>query len=100
MPSKDRWRRLADLPVRSGHAESSTFVHDGHIIFAGGQTPGEEATDRVFAYDPLEDEWKELGRLPSPLQGAAVAAFGKQVIVTQGGRYTSQPLATTYVGTI
>jgi N-acetylneuraminic acid mutarotase len=98
-PKRDSWKRLANLPIASGHAEGSSFAYDGRIIFAGGQTKTDNAaTDRVFAYDPAKDRWSELSNLPFFLQGAAVTVIGKKVIVMLGARYTQDPLAMTFVG--
>ena len=97
-PSKDRWNRLADLPMRLSHAEGSAFALGGRIVFAGGQTPGQAASNRAFAYRPSEDDWTELSPLPARLQGTSVAVVGRMVVVTQGARYTVQPLDSTYIG--
>ena len=99
-PATDNWTRLADMPFRSGHAEASTFVLNGYIVFAGGQTTGQVATNRVAAYNPANNIWTELRALPNYLQGTIVQRFGNKIIVTMGGRYTEQPLKETYIGYI
>jgi N-acetylneuraminic acid mutarotase len=99
-PATNNWTRLADMPFRSGHAEGSTFVMNGNIIFAGGQTTGQGATNRVAAYNPATNSWTELKALPRPLQGTIVQAFGNKVIVTLGAQWTEQPLKETWIGYI
>ena len=100
-PADDTWRRLADLPIASGHAEGTTFIRDGRIIFAGGQTdPHKSASDRVFSYDPAGDRWTELAPLPYYLQGAVATIFDNKVIVTQGSRFAVDPSAATFIGTL
>ena len=97
-PATNTWARLADMPFRSGHAEGSTFVHNGRIFFAGGQTTGQGATNRVAAYNPATNQWQELSPLPNFLQGTIVQPFGNKIIVTMGARYTESPLRTTWIG--
>ena len=98
-PASNSWKRLADLPIASGHAEGSTFAYNGQIIFAGGQTRDhQKSTDRVFAYDPAKNQWRELYHLPYYLQGAIVMAAGNKVYVTQGARFTETALPWTFVG--
>jgi N-acetylneuraminic acid mutarotase len=97
-PARDTWTRLADLPIANGHAEGSTFVYDGRILFAGGQTQSDDATNRVFSYDVSRNRWSEVNRLPYYLQGASVTVIGSKVIVTLGARYTESALAWTFVG--
>ena len=100
-PANNSWRRLASMPIENSHAEGSTFAYNGQIIFAGGQTKDRQlSTDRVFAYDPVKNQWRERYRLPNYLQGAIVMVVGNKVYVTQGARFTETALPQTFVGTV
>jgi len=57
---KDAWSRGADLPLaREGHV----FAHDGKIYAPGG-FDGTTALRDFWVYDPAQDEWRELPKLP------------------------------------
>jgi N-acetylneuraminic acid mutarotase len=100
-PASNSWKRLASMPIENSHAEGSTFAYKGQIIFAGGQTKDQQrSTDRVFAYDPAKDQWRELYHLPYYLQGSIVMVVGTKVYVTQGARFTEDALPLTFVGNV
>ena len=93
----DRWVRLANMPVPKSHAESSTFLLDGKIIFAGGQSSPQVPTSSVYAYDPATNHWSALASLPAARQGTTVQKVGDYFVVAVGGVQTYQPQNTTWV---
>lgn len=99
-PATDRWTRLADAPTGKSHAEGSTFVVNGKIIYAGGQTYPQEPTNEVVQYDPKTNRWTTLAPLPAARQGVAVARVGNYFVITTGGVATTQPQKTTWVSKI
>src|SRR5262249_44583395 len=84
-PATDTWTPVAPLPVPTGHNHNSTFVLDGRIVVAGGETNGGRYLADVKAYDPDADVWVAFPALPEPLQAASARAIGGQMYVT-GGR--------------
>ena len=98
-PNTDKWTRLADAPIAKSHAESSTFVHNGKLIWAGGQTfPKDAGTSNVVAYDFASNKWSYLKSLPAPRQGVTVQVVGDVVVIANGGQYTTKPQKTTWIG--
>ncbi|WP_051882010.1 Kelch repeat-containing protein [Parvularcula oceani] len=69
LPAAPQWMSRAPLPLRI--QEIYAAAHDGEIWVAGGLSPdiaGDPigVSDRVFAYDPAGDRWREGPRLPRP----------------------------------
>ena len=70
---RDRWRRVADMPVALNHA--AAVAHRGRVYVLGGYSSrtglGNEVAT-LYRYDPGRDRWR---RLPSaPTARAALAA--------------------------
>jgi hypothetical protein len=97
-PVTNSWSQLASMPLAKSHAEASTFVLNGKIVFAGGQTNYYEPTDNVIAYDPAADGWVTLPPLPAPRQGVVVQAVGTKIVVALGATDTYTPQNVTWVG--
>jgi uncharacterized repeat protein (TIGR01451 family) len=69
-------------------------VIDGKIYVPGGDAEG-ATLDVLEIYDPATDSWSTGARLPEPLSGAAVAAYGGK-LYTFGGYGASGFVARTY----
>ncbi len=83
------WERLASLPVPNGGFFSG--VIDGKIIVAGGTTwKGDTKIwlDQIWAYEPGRDQWRESGRLPSPVAYPVSAHDGRTVWFASGSSGT------------
>lgn len=78
------WTEVASMPEPHSHIGAATIVVDGMIIVAGGDEAVGDFLDNVVAYDPTTNSWTELTPLPSPRFAPIVAAFGDQVLVTDG----------------
>ena len=97
-PTTDTWTQVASLPFARSHHEGGTFVQDGHIIVAGGQTNTIGNTDDVSAYDPTTDTWKTLPTLPVGLNSVASAVINNQFYVLTGTiNGNTSPTTTSYV---
>jgi hypothetical protein len=82
-PARDRWERVADLPVASGGLEAVAF--DGTIIAMGGGDDRKRfVTPAVQQFDPATGAWTELPRMRSPRHGFAAAVVGDRIF-TAGG---------------
>ena len=70
---RDRWRRVADMPVALNHA--AAVAHRGRVYVLGGyssRTGLDNEVATLYRYDPARDRWR---RLPSaPTARAALAA--------------------------
>jgi hypothetical protein len=76
------WQARAPLPVVIGELVGAVLA--GRPVVAGGLGPEWSVSSRVFAYDPLADEWKSLPDLPVPLNHHA-AAVVDGVLYVMGG---------------
>ncbi|WP_316785037.1 galactose oxidase [Pedobacter frigiditerrae] len=86
------WGELPAIPDKFGFAGSFSGVTGGALIVAGGANfPDGGApwtgskkvwTDKVFALDKTDGEWKLVGKLPEPMgYGVAVSIDGKMICV-------------------
>ena len=55
-------------------------------------------SDDVFAYDPGEDRWASLPKLPEKRKGAVALQVGNRIVVTTGSPTSTDPIATTFIG--
>ena len=83
-PATDQWTARAAMPVAVSHISSSTFVQNGRIIVAGGETDHNAATDRVTAYDPVTDAWTSMTNLPAARFSGVAAPIGDEIYFTGG----------------
>lgn len=83
----NEWRSVQPLPTDLGNLAAAALGN--YIYVAGGsikQSGLDNTTisDRFYGYDPIGDQWHELGRLPNPLAGAEVIA-GPDALYLIGG---------------
>lgn len=82
------WRSLAPLPEPLANLAAAAL--GSRVYVAGGSAPSTGAepafaiSDRVYALDPSQGAWQEIGVLPSPLAGAAMVAAGDSLYVLGG----------------
>ncbi len=87
-PATNAWTQVASLPKARGHIAASTFVMDGRIIVAGGETSHTAGIADVTAYDPASNTWTELTPLPAArISGVAGDINGTIYFAT--GSYTA-----------
>jgi N-acetylneuraminic acid mutarotase len=99
------WGELPSIPDKFGFAGSFSGVAGGALILAGGANfPDGGApwtgskkvwSDKIFALDKTDGEWKLVGKLPEPMgYGVAVSKDGKLICV--GGSNESGHSAKVY----
>jgi Kelch motif len=71
-PMKDEWEHLADMPFGSSHIENQIVVLGNRIVVLGGTGDRDILIDRVQEYDPAQNKWRQLNRLPMPRKGGVV----------------------------
>jgi N-acetylneuraminic acid mutarotase len=77
-PATNKWRRIADLPIGTGHISPSTVATKHGIVVVGGVTdknrgckpPGYKRSQLLF-YNPKTDTWADI---QSPVAGASMVA--------------------------
>lgn len=99
-PLTNTWLKRANAPLAKSHDESATFVSDGRIIMAGGQTDNYHATNQVAAYNPVTNTWATLAPLPALRQGVIVQRYGSTIAITNGAITTNAPLSNTWLGSL
>ena len=88
-PATNTWSAAAPMPAAISHISSSTFVLNGRIIVAGGETSHEHPTDRISAYDPATNSWTAMTNLPSSRFSGVAAAIGDDIYFTGGSSQTT-----------
>jgi N-acetylneuraminic acid mutarotase len=79
-PSRNRWRRLPDLPLAVDHSTAAAFR--GVLYVAGGYRSDRAPSREAFAF--RDGSWRRLPRMPSP-RAAAGAAFSSGKLYVMGG---------------
>ena len=91
---RDRWRRVAAMPVGLNHAAAVAYRGDLYVV--GGYTQrrglGRE-TGALLRYDPARDRWTRLRSAPSRRGAHAAGVIGDRLYVA-GGAEDARPLAT------
>ncbi|MDP0491448.1 MAG: kelch repeat-containing protein [Verrucomicrobiota bacterium JB023] len=85
-PRTQSWSQGSPPPLQLHHFQAVTWDH--RIVIAGaftGNFPAEEPVDRIFYYDPRQDEWQEGPLIPEPRRRGSAGAFirdGKLYLVS------------------
>ncbi|MEM7153893.1 MAG: kelch repeat-containing protein [Myxococcota bacterium] len=79
----DLWLPMADLPQPRDHMVAGAI---GDLVYVAGGRDGtiEGHSDRLFIYDPANDEWSEGPPMPTSRGGQAGAVRGRQLFVAGG----------------
>jgi N-acetylneuraminic acid mutarotase len=97
-PATDTWAPVAPLPVPTGHNHQSTFVLNGRIVVAGGQTNGGQYLAALEQYDPAANNWVALPPLPEARQAGNAQQIGGKIYFTGGRSSGGAPTTTTWAG--
>ena len=84
-PQSNSWSSIANLPGVQSHAEPSTFAHGGFIYFVGGQSAG----NKVWRYQPSNNQWTTITTLPQPLLAPVARIFNGRLVIGGGGAPTT-----------
>ncbi|XP_071492060.1 kelch-like ECH-associated protein 1 [Diadema antillarum] len=90
-PEEDRWLRLAELPEpRSGL--SAATIHGIFYVVGGRNNTAEANTDsnRLDAYNPLNNQWKTLSPMNYPRNRVAVAVLDGHLYAVGGSHQCNQ----------
>jgi N-acetylneuraminic acid mutarotase len=83
-----RWSRVRSMPIALNHPavvayRGRLYVHGGYR----GRRDLSSATNRLFAYDPRRNRWRELPRSPGgPRAAHAIGALGGRLYIAGGNR--------------
>jgi hypothetical protein len=91
---RDRWRRVADMPVALNHA--AAVAYRGRLYVLGGYSSATGLSQEVatlYRYDPGRDRWRRLPSAPTARAALAVGVIGGRLYAA-GGADASGPLAT------
>jgi N-acetylneuraminic acid mutarotase len=88
-PATNTWTKVASLPRTLSHHGATTFVYNGRIIVAGGETSPGNPTSKVSAYDPAANKWTDLTSLPSSRTSGAAGAINGALYFATGSVKTN-----------
>ena len=80
-PGNQKWSQVASLPSAESHNEPSTFVHNGFIYTAGGNSDAK----KVVRYDPKSNKWEQVATLPEKLVAPVARIYNGRLVVAGGG---------------
>jgi N-acetylneuraminic acid mutarotase len=79
-PTRDRWRRLPDLPIGVHHAMAAGAAGKAHAI--GGYSGTGAVLRTAFVLE--RGAWRPLPRMPFPRAAAGVGVAGGKIVVAGG----------------
>lgn len=91
---RDRWTRVADMPVALNHAAAVSYR--GRVYVLGGYSSSTGLDDEVatlYRYNPRRDRWRRLPSAPTARGALAVGVIGGRLYAA-GGANASGALAT------
>lgn len=92
VPARQRWERLADMPVTASHTDYSVLRWRDYILVIGGQVHNNKdnfllpLTDCIQAYDLKAHTWFDFGRLPYRIKSVVAGIWEDALFVTTGQR--------------
>jgi len=87
---EEKWKKMADMPVKVSHTEFSTVKIGPYVVILGGMdnrdpnTKEVTLTDVIQVYDTRNDSWKIVGRLPYRIKSTITAYFNGWLYMTTG----------------
>ncbi len=82
-PKNNAFARAADMPTPRTFDPVSTLLKDGRVLLVGGFSPKNERLETIDAYDPKQDTWKVIGKIPEQtIVSDAVALTDSTVLIT------------------
>ena len=82
---RNRWTRVADLPVPLNHAAAAS--HRGDVYVVGGYSGATGLTNEVatlYRYDPGRDRWRRLPSMPTARGAMVAGVIGRKLYVAGG----------------
>ena len=82
---RDRWRRVADMPVALNHA--AAVAHRGRIYVLGGysaRTGLSREVATLYRYEPNNDRWRRLPSAPTARAALAAGVIGRRLYAAGG----------------
>jgi N-acetylneuraminic acid mutarotase len=80
---RDRWTRVADMPVGLNHAAAASYRGDVYVL-GGYRVRGSGETSALYRYDPDSDRWSELPSAPTARGALAVGVIGHRLYAAGG----------------
>ena len=92
---RDRWTRVADMPVGLNHAAAAAYR--GRVYVVGGyrgQSSLNEETRSMYRYDPRANRWSRQPPAPTARGALAVGVIGHRLYAAGGANARDGALAT------
>lgn len=96
--SPNPWHKVADLPV---YASTTAVLYNAVLVAVGGFGDDEAPTDEVYSYEPSDNSWHMVGRMPTARYQALTATLPGNKLLVVGG-YNSEYESTSLmeIGTV
>jgi uncharacterized protein (TIGR03437 family) len=84
-PVADRWAAGLAPPIPGGAQDCNVAATAGKLYVLGAvRSDGGAVDGNTYVYDPVEREWRMVGRMPTPRAASGVAALGTRIYVAGG----------------
>ena len=79
----ERWTDVAEIPTPREHLAAAS---DGRYLYAvgGRELSADKSSTAIERYDPADDSWTELDRMPQAAGGVSAAYAGGRVVAIGG----------------
>jgi N-acetylneuraminic acid mutarotase len=84
-PYTDAWKTGAPAPIAGGGDHCNVAAANGKLYLLGAIRIGSSFIDgNTYEYDPAQDRWQAVARMPTPRGASGVAAIGNKIYVAGG----------------
>lgn len=84
-PVVDAWKTGASLPINGGADHCNVGASGGKLYVVGALRAGTSFVDgNTYEYDPAENHWQTVARMPTPRGASAVVVIGTRIYVAGG----------------
>jgi N-acetylneuraminic acid mutarotase len=95
-PSTGRWTEKKPMPIPAHHIMVAP-LNDKIYVFGGFTSPpsgrGWAATDRAWVYDPANDSWTELPKMPTARGAGSAVELNGKIYVIGGARANAKDVS-------
>ncbi len=83
-PQTDQWQEVAPVPVALSHFEPGTFIYNNEIYIVGGRVDPNNYVNDIYIYNPANDQWRTLCKLPFTMMAPSAKVINDELIVSNG----------------
>lgn len=96
--SPNPWHKVASVPM---YASTTAVLYNAVLVAVGGFGEDEAPTDEVYSYEPSENSWHVVGRMPTARYQALTGTLpGNKLLVIGGYNSDYESTSLVEIGTV